>query len=143
MSASINVLAAHHDKSDSPQYFIYLKNGRWRPVDVTPGTFAVMYRGLWRAVFRAESDEEYFAAHPDATFRFNLYQAPLYAPNYFTFKITTRDAEVYATGDSGDIRYYRPDQGSPREHMIAECERMLADSNRCINSERWLASQGH
>ena len=136
-----HISANNLNRTDRPQYFIYLKNGRWRPVIVTPGTLAVMYRGLWRAVYRAESDEEYFAAHPDAEFRLNVHRSPLFWPDYFTFKITTRDAEVYATGDSGDIRYYRPDQGSPREHMIAECERMLADSNRCINSERWLASQ--
>jgi hypothetical protein len=140
MSASINVLAAHHDKSDSPQYFIYLKNGRWRPVDALPGTLAVMYRGLWRAVFCAESDEEYFAARPDAKFRLAVRPSRVYR-DFFTFKITTRNPEVYATGDSGDIRHYRPDQGSPRANMIAECERMLADSNRCRNSERWLASQ--
>ena len=68
MSILTNCARARQNKSDSPQYFIYLKNGRWRPVDVPPGTLAVMYRGLWRAVFRAESDEEYFAAHPDAKF---------------------------------------------------------------------------
>jgi hypothetical protein len=127
-------------QSDNPQSFISLKHGRWRPVDVPPGTLAVMYRGLWRAAFRSETDEEYFAAHPDAKFRLVVRPSRVYR-EYFTFKITTRDPEVYATGDSGDIRHYRPDQGSPRENMIAECERMLTDSNRCRNSERWLASQ--
>lgn len=128
--------------SDSPEYF-YLENGRLRPVDVPPGTLAVEYRGEWHVVFsRAESDEEYFAAHPEAKFRLNVHRSPLFWPDYFTFKITTRDPEVYATGDAGDLRDYRPGQGSPREHMLAECERMLANTHRCRNSERWLASQG-
>lgn len=129
------------DKSDSPQHFIYLKNNRWRPVDVPPGTLAVEYCGLWRAVFHAESDAEYFAAHPEAKFRLAVRPSKVYR-DFFSFKITTRDPEVYATGDCGDIRDYRPGQGSPREHMIAECERMLANTHRCRNSERWLASQG-
>jgi hypothetical protein len=128
-------------RSDIPQYFVCLKNGRWRPVDVSPGTLAVMHRGLWRAVFCAESDEEYFAAHPEAKFRLAVQPCGVYR-DFFTFTITTRDPEVYATGDVGDLRYYRPDGGSPHEHMIAECERMLADPHRCSDSERWLASQG-
>lgn len=127
--------------SDRPQYFIYLKNGRSRPVNVPPGTLAVMFRGNWHVVFRAETDAEYFAAHPESRFRLTVRPSKVYR-DFFSFRITTRDPEVYATGDCGDIRDYRPGQGSPREHMIAECERMLANSHRCINSERWLASQG-
>ena len=51
MSTLTNCARAQQDKSDSPQYFICLKNGRWRPVDVSPGTFAVMYRGLGAPCF--------------------------------------------------------------------------------------------
>ena len=128
-------------QSDNPQSFIFLKNGRWRPVDVPPGTLAVMYRGLWRAVFRAESNEEYFAAHPDAKFRLVVRPSKVYR-DLFMFRFVTRDSEVFATGDVGDLRDYDAGgYGSPREWVFAECERMLADSNRCRNSERWLASQ--
>jgi hypothetical protein len=129
--------------SDHPQYFICLKNGRWHPVDVPPGTLAVLVEGQYRAVFSpAETDAEYFAKHPDAKFRLKLQRSPLFRPDYFLFEIVTRDSEVYATGDAGDLRYYRPDRGSPREWLLAECERMLADSNRCPGSDRWLADQG-
>lgn len=128
--------------SDHLQYFISLKNGRWRPVDVPPGTLAVMYRGEWRVVFsRAETDEEYFAAHPEARFRLMVRPRNFYR-GYFTFTITTRDPEVYADGDAPDMGYYDANQGTPRDWMFAECERMLADPHRCSDSERWLASQG-
>ena len=30
--------------------------------------------------------------------------------------------------------------GTPREYWISECERMLANPNRCSDSGRWLAS---
>lgn len=129
--------------SDRPQYFICLKNGRLRPVDVPSGTLAVEYRGQYRVVFsRMETDEGYFAAHPEMPFRLKVYRSRRYAPDYFTFKITTRDPKVCAIGDRWDFRDYDANRyGSPREYWISECERMLADSNRCSGSERWLASQ--
>jgi hypothetical protein len=143
MSTITNAPRAQQDRSDSPQYFIFLKNGRWRPVDVPAGTLAVMYRGRWYPVFsRAETDEEYFRNHSEMRFRLKLHRSRWHSPDCFNFTITTRDPEVYATGDSGDWRYYRPDRGTPREHMIAECERMLAHPHRCSDSKRWLASQG-
>jgi hypothetical protein len=138
-----HISANDANRTDSPQYFIPLKNGRWRPVDVPPGTLAMIYRGEWRVVFsRAETDAEYFAKHPDAKLRLGVSPRPDFHRNHFTFKITTRDPEVYATGDAGDTRYYDANRGSPREWLLAECERMLADSNRCGGgAERWLASQ--
>lgn len=93
-------------------------------------------------MFRAETDAEYFAAHPDAKFRLAVYPRPKFHRNHFTFTITTRDPEVYAEGDAGDTGYYDANQGTPREWMFAECERMLADPHRCSDRRRWLASQG-
>lgn len=141
MSASINVPPAHQDKSDSPQYFICLKNGRWRPVNVSPGTFAVMYQGQYRVVFsRAETDEEFFAAHPETPFRVKWIMAeppqttvPAYRWDMFcTFKITTRQPRIYATGNLGDIRSilaHKP--GTPRERVIRAYLMMLTNSSRC------------
>ncbi|MDR6306449.1 hypothetical protein GGQ85_004181 [Nitrobacter vulgaris] len=134
-----HIFANNANRTD---HLICLKNGRWRPVDVSPGTFAVMYRGQWRVVFsRAESDVEYFATHPDAKFRLKLHRSRLHSADSFSFMISTRISGIYAVGDRWDFRDYDANQGTPREHMIAECERMLANSHRCINSERWLASQ--
>jgi hypothetical protein len=132
-----NAPRAQQDKSDSPQYFICLKNGRLRPVDVPPGTLAVAYRGEWRVVFsRPETDAEYFAAHPEARFRLKVYRSRRYAPDYFTFKITTRDPKVCACGDKWDGFFelnLKP--GTPRERLIRVCLRMLLNENRCYNTE--------
>jgi hypothetical protein len=128
---------------NSPQYFICLKNGRWRPVDVPPGTLAVMFHGRWCPVFHAASDAEYFRDHPEAKFRLMVRSNPVYR-DCFTFRLSTRDPEVFATGDSGDWRYYdRKRYATPREFMIAECERLLAHRHRCSNPERWLAGLAH
>lgn len=129
--------------SNHPQYFICLRNGRWRRVDAPAGTFAVFYRGQWRCVYRGESDAEYFAVHPEAEFRLTTRASIVYR-NEFTFEITTRDPEVYATGDNYDFRDHGAEQyDSPREFVIAECGRLLADPHRCSNPERWLASLTH
>lgn len=143
MSHITNAPRAHQDKSDHPQNFICLKNGRWRPVDVPPGTFAVMYRGQYRVVFsRAETDEEYFRNYAEMPFRLKLHRSRRYAPGYFMFKVVTRIG-IYAVGDRWDFRDYDANRyGSPREYWISECERMLANPNRCMNSDSWLASQG-
>jgi hypothetical protein len=142
VSSHNNARRARQDRSDSPQYFIYLKNGALRPIKVPAGEapLAIWYRGCWRAVFRAVTDAEFFAAHPDAKFRLAVRPNKFY-PDCFTFKITTRDPEVYATGDSGDWGYYRPDQGTGREWLLAECARMLTHEHRCTDAERWRATQ--
>lgn len=116
----------------SPQYFIYLKNGRLRPVDVPPGTLAVKYRGQYRVVFsRMETDEEYFRNHPEMPFRLKLHRSRHHAPDYFEFTISTADPEIYATGDKwdafSDLRFY---PGTPRERVIRACLHMLCDPNR-------------
>ncbi|WP_439925263.1 hypothetical protein [Nitrobacter sp. JJSN] len=132
-------------QSNSPQYFIFLKNGRWRPVDVPAGEapLAIWYRGCWRVVFRAESDAEFFAAHPEAKFRLLVRPSKVYR-DFFMFKITTRDPDIYADGDAGDWRYYDAKRyGTPLEFLKSECDRMLAHPHRCSNPERWLASQAH
>jgi hypothetical protein len=142
MSTSINVPAAHQDKSDSPQYFV-LKNGRWRPVDVSPGTFAVPFHGEWCVVFsRMETDEEYFRNHPEMLFRLKLHRSRLHSADSFSFTISTPDPGIEAIGDRWDLRDYDASRYcTPREYWISESGRMLADSNRCPGSERWLANQ--
>jgi hypothetical protein len=104
--------------------------------------FVVWYRGQYRVVFsRAETDEEYFRNHPEMPFRLKLHRSRLNSADSFSFTINARISGIYAVGDRWDLRDYRPDRGSPREHMISECERMIADPNRCSDSERWLANQ--
>jgi hypothetical protein len=89
-----------------------------------------------------ETDTEYFAAHPEAKFRLVVRPSRVYR-DFFMFKITTRDPEVYADGDAGDWGYYDAKRyGTPLEFLKSECERMLAHQHRCSNPERWLASQG-
>lgn len=126
-------------KFDRPRYFIYLKSGRLRPVDVQPGTFCVRFHGRLYPVFRGESDAEFFRDHPEAQFRLTTRASTVYQ-NEFTFEITTRDPEVYATGDNYDFRDHGADQyDSPREFVLAECRRLLADPHLCSNPERWRA----
>lgn len=134
---------AQQDRSDSPQYFIHLKNGCLRPVKVPPSTFAVKFHGRWCPVFRAATDAEFFAANPEAKFRLTLHRSPFFRPDYFTFTISTRDPKVYAIGDRWDFWDYSAKRyGTPREYWVSECERMLAHPHRCSNPERWVASQG-
>jgi hypothetical protein len=145
MTASINVPVAHQDESNHPRFFVYLRNGTLRAIKVLgdEAPLVVWYRGQYRVVFsRMETDEEYFRNHPEMQFRLKVYRSRRYAPDYFTFKITTRIG-VYAVGDRWDFRDYDANRyGSPREYLISESKRMLANSNRCSGSERWLASQG-
>lgn len=116
---------------DRPRYFIYLKNGRLRPVDATPGTFAVFYRGRWCPVFRGESDAEFFRDHPEAAWRWTICQLPEHHPDYFAFAIVTRDGRTIATGDRWDVEVAADMiDGSLRERAKAIAERLLADPNR-------------
>jgi hypothetical protein len=118
--------------SNRPQYFIYLKNGRLRPVDVLPGTLAVQHRGRWHVVFRGVTDEEYFAAHPDMPpFRLTTRRSPNFRRDYFEFRVVTRDPKVYAEGDKWDAFSdlgLRP--GTNRERLIRACLKMLTDPHR-------------
>jgi hypothetical protein len=93
---------------------------------------------------RNEADDEYFTARPEAKFRLKLHRSRWHSPDSFDFKVVTRDPKVFAIGDRWDLRDYAANRyGSPREYWMSECERMLADPNRCVGgSERWLASQG-
>lgn len=139
MTASINVPVAHQDESNHPRFFVYLRNGTLRAIKVLgdEAPLVVWYRGQYRVVFsRAETDAEYFAAHPEARFRLKLHRSRRYAPDYFTFKITTRDPKVCACGDKWDGFFelnLKP--GTPRERLIRVCLRMLLNENRCYNTE--------
>ena len=140
MSASINVPAAHQDKSNSPRFFVYLKNGTPLAIKVSgdEAPFVVWYRGQYRVVFsRAETDEEFFRNHPEARFRLKLHRSRWHSPDCFDFEISTADPEIYATGDKwdafSDLRFY---PGTPRERVIRACLHMLCDPNR-------LSRKGH
>jgi hypothetical protein len=91
MSTITNAPRAQQDRSDNPQFFICLKNGRWHPVDVPAGEapLAIWYRGRWCPVFRAESDAEFFAAYPEAKFRLTLHRSRWHSPDCFSFTIVT------------------------------------------------------
>lgn len=131
-------------QSGSPRYFIYLKSGTLRPIKVPTGEapLAVWRYGRWCPVFCGATDAEFFRDHPVARFRLAVRPSKIYR-DFFTFKITTREPEVYADGDAGDVRYYDANQGTPREWLLAECERMLAHPHRCSDPERWLATRAH
>ena len=121
--------------SDRPQHFIYLKNGRLRPIDVPPGTLAVKYRGQYRVVFsRMETDEEYFRNHPEMPFRLKWHMARSSCReqqrfrNFSTFKIATRHPHIYATGSYENIcSILRHHPGTPRARLIRACLMMLTN----------------
>lgn len=145
MTTSINVPVAHKDESNNPRFFVYLKNGTLRAIKV-PGDeapFVVWYRGQYRVVFsRAETDGEFFRNHPEARFRLKLHRSRWHSPDSFNFTITTRISGIYAAGDRWDLRDYGASRyGTPRTRVLGESLRMLADPNRCSDSDRWLASQ--
>ena len=102
-----------------------------------------------RVVFRAASDAEYFTAHPDAKFRLNLRVTRVSRRySFFSFKIATRDGEVYATGDSGDVGSdLRRGPGTARERWIRACLLMLTDPHRCtgpvMKSPYWNWKPNH
>jgi hypothetical protein len=99
MSRESTLRATH---SGRPQYFICLKNGRWRPVDVRAGEapLAIWYRGCWRAVFRAVTDAEFFAAHPEAAWRFTT---TLAVSSSGLFHIHDRDSRRSHGGDGRPV----------------------------------------
>jgi hypothetical protein len=117
-------------RSDPPRYYISTKRG-FQPYKPKPGgdaPFAVVHRGRWCLVYRAQGDAEYFADHPDAAWRMTV---RWFNPNFFVFKIVTRDGGLISTGDRWDISA-RMDRcgGSPLECLRRTVRRLLADPNR-------------
>ncbi|WP_438275130.1 hypothetical protein [Nitrobacter sp.] len=122
---------AHQANSDRPRYFILLKSGRLRPVDVQPGTFCVRFHGRWHIVVRGESDAEFFRDHPEAAWRFTTRRLPFHHRDYFEFTIVTRDGRTEATGDRWDFEAAADlTTGSFQDRMRATAEILLADPNR-------------
>jgi hypothetical protein len=111
--------------SDTPQYFIYTKRGTGE------APFAIWYRGRWCPVFRSVTDEEYFAAHPEAAWRFTTRRLPFHHRDYFEFTIVTRDGRTEATGDRWDFEAAADlTTDSFQDRLKATIERLLADPNR-------------
>jgi hypothetical protein len=88
-----------------------------------------MYRGRWCPVFRGATDAEYFAAHPEAAWRWTTQQ---FSRDYFTFRIITRDGSTIADGDRWDFEaaVNRVGGGSPLERLRRAASRLLTDPNR-------------
>jgi hypothetical protein len=74
------------------------------------------------------TNAEYFADHPDAAWRMTV---RWFNPNFFVFKIVTREGGLISTGDRWDISA-RMDRcgGSPLERLRRTVRRLLADPNR-------------
>jgi hypothetical protein len=121
----------HQVDSDRPQFFIFLRSGRLRPVDVPAGAFAVRFHGRLCPVFRGATDREYFAEHPEAEFRLTTRRSPNFHRDYFEFTIVTRDGRTEATGDRWDVEAAADlTTGSFQDRLRATAEILLADPNR-------------
>jgi hypothetical protein len=128
-----NFFTANRSVSQPPSnncnYFIATKSGL-RAITVPPGeaAFAVMHRGRWHVVFRAATDAEYFADHPEAAYRGTIRR---HSASYFEFRIVTRVGRRVCIGDRWDI-HGKMDLGggSPRERLHRVARRLLADQNR-------------
>jgi hypothetical protein len=82
-------------------------------------------------VFRSVTDEEYFAAHPEAAWRFTTRRLPFHHRDYFEFTIVTRDGRTEATGDRWDFEAAADlTTDSFQDRLKATIERLLADPNR-------------
>lgn len=121
----------------SPRYYVETQRGMRPYAPTGEAPFMVQVRGKWCLVYRAATDAEYFADHPEAAWRFTVRR---HSRDYFEFRIITRDGRTIADGDTWDV-YGKIDHASedtPRDRLRAAAERLLADPNRAYPAA-WAA----
>ena len=119
-----------------PRYFVSTKRGWRRYVPPRGGDvpFVVLLRGRWRVVHRAESDAEFFAAHPDALYRATACR--IFHREFFALNIVVRDGALSGYSDNYDLvsKLWRDDifhlGGSLRERVQAGIRALLNDQHR-------------
>lgn len=145
MKSPYRISRQQREPSSSPRYYISTKSG-FRPYKPQPGVevpFAVMHRGRWCLVHRAQTDAEYFNARPEAAWRMTTCHKPWHARDYYEYRITTRDGTLESMGDRWDVEAKlsrawseaetnlgRFGSDSPLQRMRRAVEHLLADLNR-------------
>lgn len=92
--------------------------------------FAVEIKGELHLIYRAMTDAEFFAAHPDAGYRMTARPLNPNDPWTFRVKITTRDGGD-ARADNFDVygALNHVGGGSRRERLKAAVRRILGNPN--------------